>query len=118
MKHARLQPRPEAEETLQRELSKFFNMRMTDELRAQIRFVVRQHAPGMPVVFLSQGMHVGFIRAELFEMLTGRAPDQDDLDRVNCSEVGQPGHGLCGICETHDLPRLHCWCRNSHLGDG
>ncbi len=113
-----MQPRPEAEGVLQRELSKFFHRQMTDTVRAQIRAVVARHAPGMPVVFLPEGMHVGFIRAGIFEALTGRPPQDDDLDRVNCSEVGQEGHGLCGICEKHDVPRIHCWCRTSHSGDG
>ena len=38
---------------------------------------------------------------------TGRAPEQDDLDRANCPDAGQPGHWQCGICE-HNKPAFMC----------
>jgi hypothetical protein len=37
-------------------------------------------------------------------------PNQDDLTRVNCAEAGTFGHGFCGLCAQHDLPRFFCGC--------
>lgn len=31
-----------------------------------------------------------------FEQHTGRKPQQDDMERVNCQTVGQPSHQCCG----------------------
>lgn len=45
-----------------------------------------------------------------FAQKTGRAPEQDDLERVNCSNVGEPGHAACGWCNLHDGPRFQCGC--------
>jgi hypothetical protein len=46
--------------------------------------------------------------AEDYRRKVGAAPEQDDLDRVNCAEVGAVGHVQCGRCP-HDWPRfLHC----------
>lgn len=52
----------------------------------------------------------GMIDAQQFEELFGRAPEQDDLDRVNCGEAGTLGHVSCGICGVHNLPRFMCGC--------
>lgn len=49
------------------------------------------------------------ITAEEFKTRFGVAPEDDDLDRVNCLECG-PGHFNCGVCETHNLPRFTCGC--------
>lgn len=38
---------------------------------------------------------------------TGREPVDDDMERVNCVDAGQPGHYACGWCK-HDLPRFCC----------
>ena len=31
-----------------------------------------------------------------FMVATGRAPENDDLERVNCPDAGKPGHMSCG----------------------
>lgn len=49
-----------------------------------------------------------------FEKKFGRKPIQDDLDRVNCKEVGTVGHSQCGVCTTHDKPRFGCGCLANH----
>lgn len=43
-----------------------------------------------------------------FQMYVGRAPEGDDLDRCNCTEVGKPGHTMCGWCAIHNQPRYAC----------
>ena len=43
---------------------------------------------------------------EEFTDLTGNAPEQDDLERVNCDIVGSLGHSQCGICEQCGYPRF------------
>jgi len=48
--------------------------------------------------------------AEEFKDRFGREPEDDDLDRVNCKEVGTLGHWFCGVCETHNKPRFECGC--------
>jgi hypothetical protein len=45
-----------------------------------------------------------------FEQKTGRAPEHDDLDRVNCLKAGQLGHYHCGWCDNHDGPIFECGC--------
>jgi hypothetical protein len=47
---------------------------------------------------------------EDFMKRTGRAPVQDDLERVNCPEVGKVCHFWCGWCVWHDRPRFECGC--------
>ena len=34
--------------------------------------------------------------AEDFKLATGRMPEDDDLERVNCPKVRVPGHMSCG----------------------
>ena len=46
------------------------------------------------------------ITADDFEQLTGQAPKQDDLERVNCDEAGNAGHHQCGLCEQCGYPRF------------
>ena len=48
------------------------------------------------------------LTAKEFEEKVGRAPEQDDLDRVNCKEVGRVGHLHCGWCKECDKPRFIC----------
>jgi len=36
------------------------------------------------------------ITREKFIEATGREPEQDDLERVNCPDAGKPGHWSCG----------------------
>lgn len=43
-----------------------------------------------------------------FEELTGRPPENDDLDRVNCDKAGQFRHEMCGICCHCGQPRFVC----------
>lgn len=50
------------------------------------------------------------ITAEQFRQMTGHDPEQDDLERVNCPQVGQPRHSQCGVCPTHEKPRIYCGC--------
>lgn len=38
----------------------------------------------------------------------GLQPINDDLDRVNCNEVGEVGHSQCGECPEHHKPRFMC----------
>lgn len=44
------------------------------------------------------------ITAEHFEKATGRAPEDDDLNRANCPEAGLVGHMSCGWDHERDLP--------------
>ena len=50
------------------------------------------------------------ITAEQYVARFDVAPEQDDLDRVNCKETGSVGHKQCGVCATHDKPRFICGC--------
>lgn len=50
------------------------------------------------------------ITEEQFKLATGRAPEQDDLERSNCPDAGQPRHHQCGWCEEHNKPRFVCGC--------
>ena len=47
---------------------------------------------------------------EEFKEKTGEWAVGDDLERVNCKEVGKFGHSQCGWCEEHDKPRFSCGC--------
>jgi len=48
--------------------------------------------------------------ADEFVERFGFAPVDDDIDRVNCSNVGATGHYQCGVCPLHDKPRFSCGC--------
>jgi len=50
------------------------------------------------------------MQAYEFEQTTGRKPEQDDLERVNCDQVGEIGHLSCGWCSSHDGPMFECGC--------
>ncbi len=52
--------------------------------------------------------HESEMDAETFQSKTGHRPVDDDLARVNCKVVGEPGHFSCGWCPTCDLPRFQC----------
>jgi len=52
-----------------------------------------------------------------FEKKTGYKPENDDLDRVNCEDVGKIGHQQCGWCEKHDKPRFECGCLADIMDD-
>jgi len=42
---------------------------------------------------------------KIFIERTGEAPEEDQLERVNCRKAGEVGHFMCGVCE-HDYPML------------
>ena len=48
--------------------------------------------------------------AAAFAAKTGRPPELDDLERVNCAKAGQIMHWQCGWCAEHDSPRFECGC--------
>ena len=50
------------------------------------------------------------MQAYEFEKATGRKPDQDDLERVNCNQAGEIGHISCGWCHKCDGPCFQCLC--------
>lgn len=52
------------------------------------------------------------ITASQFKQMTGYEPENDDLERANCTHEGLIGHGCCGICPKHNQPRFHCGCFN------
>ena len=43
-----------------------------------------------------------------YEVLTGYAPENDDLERANCQEAGTTGHLACGLCATCGKPAWTC----------
>lgn len=45
----------------------------------------------------------------------GVYPKQDELERVNCSEAGKPGHLRCGWCMQCHAPRMTCPCYSMTL---
>lgn len=47
---------------------------------------------------------------EDFIEMVGQKPVHDDLERVNCDEVGKSGHHQCGWCPRHNEPRFICGC--------
>ena len=48
------------------------------------------------------------ITAEDYKKATGADPENDDLERVNCTQLGQVGHQQCGWCPKCNLPRFCC----------
>jgi hypothetical protein len=46
------------------------------------------------------------ITLKYFTQRTGRKPQHDDLERVNCKKAGTPGHYLCGWNEKAAVPRF------------
>lgn len=50
------------------------------------------------------------ITEEQFKKQFGIEPEQDDLDRVNCTKAGNAGHWSCGVCDKHNKPRFICGC--------
>ena len=46
------------------------------------------------------------ITAELFRQYTGREPEDDDLERCNCTKQGQQGHIFCGWNTSFNAPRF------------
>lgn len=52
----------------------------------------------------------GIRTREDFILATGRNPEKDDLDRINCKHAGKPGHRMCGWCRKHNKPKYECAC--------
>lgn len=50
------------------------------------------------------------ITKKQFVKMTGRKPENDDLERCNCNLAGNVGHFSCGICLKHKKPRFECGC--------
>jgi hypothetical protein len=50
----------------------------------------------------------GQITRQIYWQRVGRIPEQNDLDRANCTEEGTIGHRSCGWCSTCDKPRFMC----------
>ena len=57
------------------------------------------------------------MNAQEFEAKTGRAPEQDDLDRVNCTKAGRLMHRHCGWCDDCEKPRFECFCKIGRSND-
>jgi len=51
-----------------------------------------------------------YITEDIFFTATGRAPENDDLERVNCQKAGEPGHFSCGWCPVCGGPNFECPC--------
>lgn len=56
-----------------------------------------------------------YINAEIFTKAVGREPEQDDIERCNCVQVGKPGHLFCGWCDVHDKPVFMCGCQKPKI---
>lgn len=53
---------------------------------------------------------MGVITTDQFIAAVGRPPEDDDMERCNCSLVGEIGHWSCGWCSKHNLPVFICGC--------
>ncbi len=47
------------------------------------------------------------ITAEYFEEATGYPPEDDDLERCNCTKKGTLTHSCCGWNEEANLPQFY-----------
>lgn len=55
-----------------------------------------------------------YFTEEQYTYRYGRLPEHDDLDRINCQQVGTVGHGQCGWCDSCNGPRMYCHnCRGT-----
>jgi hypothetical protein len=63
------------------------------------------------LVPLKEGLSV--VDEVAYEVLTGFAPENDDLERANCENAGETGHLACGLCSTCGKPTWTC----SHLAE-
>ena len=50
------------------------------------------------------------ITEEQFFKAVGHMPENDDLERCNCDQVGKTGHWSCGWCKEHNKPVFVCGC--------
>jgi len=53
-----------------------------------------------------------YITAEMFKEATGRDPQDDDLERVNCPARGSLLHTCCGWCYRHNKPFFECFVQH------
>ena len=44
------------------------------------------------------------MKTKEFLLLTGRLPENDDLERIDCAKAGSDGHIMCGTCKVHNMP--------------
>lgn len=58
------------------------------------------------------------ITAEHFQIRTGHAPEDDDLDRSNCPKAGQIAHTMCGWDSHLDLPVFMTGNQSARLPGG
>jgi hypothetical protein len=77
------------------------------ERRAAL-IVVIEERPTRPNILPNE------ITPEYFRVCTGRAPEQDDLARCNCTTAGLLGHTSCGWCAECNKPRFMCIDRTNH----
>lgn len=83
------------------------------KMTPQMLAALKQEAASLGIehVFVQiQYVHLGKLSAAAFKEVVGRAPEQDDLLRVNCLDAGKVGHYKCGWCESHGSPRFQCGC--------
>lgn len=77
-----------------------------------ITFVVRNERTEVfiereiELVPLKEGLPV--VDEVRYEVLTGYAPENDDLERANCERAGGTGHLACGLCATCGKPAWTC----------
>lgn len=45
-----------------------------------------------------------------FIAMTGREPEYDDMERLNCEHAGTFGHHYCGYCSSCNKPKFMCGC--------
>lgn len=57
------------------------------------------------------------ITAEQFKAATGRDPEDDDLERVNCPQAGRIGHLCCGWDSVWNRPQFEIGPRLDALVD-
>jgi hypothetical protein len=75
-----------------------------NHLRQLNLFITRSHVFST----IDYSVEVPPVTVEQFVMATGREPQQDDMERVNCKDTGKPGHHFCGWCPIHGTPRWLC----------
>jgi hypothetical protein len=95
-------------------LEQFVHMRACDmELWDASKFVVQvvsdPREPAQPMVQLRPVP----MTAVAFNDILGHAPENDDLERINCDCTGGVGHLLCGWCDDCWRPRFICGCVRS-----
>lgn len=54
-------------------------------------------------------MRLDWKPSEFLDMV-GRVPEDDDMERLNCSAQGEAGHSQCGYCKKHNQPISVCGC--------